>query len=414
MDWILPYLKLSIDFDLLTVFICILGAVLIAHYSKHFLTRKLRLYFHHYHDISEAMLRNSLFFLLAAGISWLLLLFCAEWYDLSGIDNPILDDARQINMYFALIVLFYYLYSLHKKISFFTFLIFFVMFAVAIISSLNISESLIQILNNYYIIFRGYKITLYLFLKEMLVICVALWGVNTIILVVRSYFKSINKIEDNTKELLSKGLEVLLYSIAILTILNSLGVDLTSITVISGALGVGIAVGLQQITANFISGIILLAEKTIAVGDLIELPNGKLGTIKQLAARYTLIEGLDGREVMTPKADFITTKIVNLTFSDNKFCISFIVAVDYREDIDQVIPLMMKTIKKHPKCLPDHEVVCYIENFLDHGVSISSNFWINDALDGIEQIKGETMQLILKAFKAHDIKVATAVRYVKV
>jgi small-conductance mechanosensitive channel len=414
MDHILPNFKFLLDFNVLTIFICILGAIAIAHYSKHFLTNKLRLYFHHYHDISEAMLRNSLFFLLASGVSWLFLLFCAEWYDLSGIDNPILDDARQINMYFALIVLFYYLYSLHKKISFFTFLIFFIMLAVAIVSSLDISASLIKILKGYYIIFHGYKITLYLFLKEIFFICVAFWVVNTVILVVRSYFKSINKIESNTKELLNKALEVLLYSIAILTILNSLGVDLTSITVISGALGVGIAVGLQQITANFISGIILLAEKTIVVGDLIELPNGKLGTIKQLASRYTLIEGIDGREVMIPNADFITTKIVNLTFSDNKFCIAFNVVVDYKEDIDKVILLMIETIKKHPKCVSDHKVECYIENFLEYGVSICLNFWIENALDGIDQLKGTGMSLVLKAFKENNIKVATAIKYVKV
>jgi small-conductance mechanosensitive channel len=408
MKWFLPYLKQpgSFEFNLLIVFICIFISIIIAHYSKHFLTAKLRKYFHHYHDISESVLRTSLFLLMASGISWLLLLFCGEWYSFSNIDNIVLYTARQISMYVALIVLLYYLHSLHKKISFFTFLIFSTLFLVAIISSLNISDQITKILNEYYVILHGYKITLYLFLKEIFIICIALWIVDTIILVVRNYFHSINKIESNTKELLSKGLEVVLYSIAILTILNSLGVDLTSITVISGALGVGLAVGLQQITANFISGIILLAEKTIKVGDLIELPNGTLGTIKDLSARYTLIRGLDGREVMIPNADFITTKIVNLTFSDNKFCISFNITVDYEEDIDEVIALMIKTIKKYPKCLSRHEVLCYIENFLDYGVKICLNFWINNATDGIEKLKGEAMQLILRTFKENNVKVA--------
>ncbi len=414
MDHILPNFKLLLDIDALIIFACVTSGMLIAHYSKHFLTSKLRLYFNHYHEISESILKTSLFFLLAVGISWFLLFLFTEWYDLLNISNPLLDDARQVNMYVALIVLFYYLYSIHKKISFFTFLLFFAIFFVAIVSSLEIGDLVTKFLNKYYIVLHGYKITLYLFLKEGLFISIALWAVNTTTLVFRSYFKSVKKIEDNTKELLSKGLEVLLYSVAIFTILNSLGVDLTSITVISGALGVGLAVGLQQITANFISGIILLAEKTIKVGDLIELPNGKLGTIKELAARYALIEGLDGREVMIPNADFITTKIVNLTFSDNKFCIAFSVVVDYKEDTDRVIALMIKTIKSYKKCLSDHEILCYVDNFLDYGVSINLNFWIENALDGIDQLKGEGMNLILKAFKKNNIKVATAIKYVKV
>jgi len=414
MEWILLYFKQLCNSDLLIIFICISSAILIAHYSKHFFTAKLRKYFQHYHDISESMLNTSLFFLIASGISWLLLLLCDEWYKLSNIYDPILDNARQINMYVALIVLLYYLYFLHKKISLSTFLIFFVLFIVAIISSLNISDKITHILNEYYITVHGYKITLYLFLKEILIVCIALWIVDTIILIVRSYFKSINKIEGNTKELLSKVLEVVLYSVAILSILNSLGVDLTSITVISGALGIGLAVGLQQITANFISGIILLAEKTIKVGDLIELPSGKLGTIKRLAARYTLIEGLDGREVMIPNSDFITTKIVNLTFSDNKFCVSFNIVIDYKEDIDSSIALMIETIKKYPKCLDDREISCYIENFLDYGVSICLNFWIYDVVEGIEKLRGEAMQLILRALKENGIKVAGLAKHVKV
>jgi small-conductance mechanosensitive channel len=408
MNAILNFLTEMYEQGIVPVIICIAIAFGIATKTYSFFLQKAQHHLPKQKDIPETLFKKELFLLIMAVSSWFLLFLCSELYELRGVSKPIIYIAGQVSMYLSFIILLYYTYSLHRKVSLFTFWIFFSVLTIAFVSSLEIGPAIVKILEKYYFTVHSYKISLYLVLKEILIVCIALWLIDTISLVFRSYLKSIKDIEGNTKELFSKIVEIILYSIAVFTIMNSLGIDLTSLTVISGAIGVGLAVGLQKISANFISGIIILMEKTIKVGDLVELPNGVLGHVKQLAARYTLLEGKDGREIMIPNADFITSQITNFTYSSNKFCITIVVTINYDSDADQALKIMTEAAKTHPKCLVDENISCYISNLTEQGVQLTLNFWIGNVLEGTYYTKGEVMMTILDKFKKYKIKFSTS------
>ena len=130
--------------------------------------------------------------------------------------------------------------------------------------------------------------------------------------------KSIRGIHSSNKALINKAFQIFIYFLGFIIALNILGIDLTAFAIFSGAIGIGIGFGLQKITSNFISGLILLFEKSIEKGDMVELSDGTYGLIQKTSARYTLLETFEGREMMIPNEDFIINRVTNWTFNNRK------------------------------------------------------------------------------------------------
>ena len=178
-----------------------------------------------------------------------------------------------------------------------------------------------------------------------------------------------------------------------------------SLTILSGAIGIGLGFGLQKITSNFISGLILLAEKSMEVGDLVELSAGEMGIVRRMGARYTLIETFDSKEIMIPNEDFITSRVINWTFTNRQGRVEIFVGVSYDSDLELAKSLIIEAAKSHPRCSKKPEPQCYITQFADSSVNFLLYFWVDDVTQGRLDAKSDVYMAIWKAFREHKITI---------
>jgi small-conductance mechanosensitive channel len=258
------------------------------------------------------------------------------------------------------------------------------------------------------------KISLYLLIKAFIVLLLVFWISGVIIRKSKYYIDGNKNIKSSTKGIISKFIDILIYSIVVIVILKTFGVDLTTIAVIGGAVGVGIGFGLQKIASNFISGIILLFEKSVEVGDIVELDNGNIyGTIKHFGGRYTLVEANDGKEIMIPNEEFIINKVTNWTYSNNRARIEIKIGVTYESNLSLAKEIMLRSALSHKRCLTYPEPECYIISFNEYDVSILLYFWINDIVEGRMGAKSDIMIDIVDKFNENNIKIAIPLRELK-
>ncbi|MEK9727406.1 MAG: mechanosensitive ion channel domain-containing protein [Candidatus Margulisiibacteriota bacterium] len=260
-------------------------------------------------------------------------------------------------------------------------------------------------INNVSISVGTIKLTPFSLLKSIGLLAILVWGVSNTVDWVNQQIKRNQRLKSNTKSLLSKTLEVLIYFMGFMIGLRILGIDLTALTVVGGALGVGIGFGLQKITSNFISGIILLFERSIEVDDLIEMDGGIYGLVKHINARYTLIEMFDGKEIMVPNEDFITQRVTNWTYSNAKGRIEVSIGVSYGCDIKLAQSLILEAAKAHPDCIDDPEPVVNLREFGDSSVNFLLFFFVGDVTKGRYAIQSDVMMAIWDAFQTNGIEI---------
>ena len=222
-------------------------------------------------------------------------------------------------------------------------------------------------------------------------------------------------VDVQTRELAAKALELVVFAIATLLLFNVLGMDLAALTVFSGALGVGLGFGLQQIASNFISGIIILLERSLKIGDFIELEDGRSGTLRDINMRSSTLATYDGKDIMVPNERFITTRFVNWTHHDpaQRYEVPF--SVSYDTDIHKVAPLVVKAISKVQGILTEPEAAqCELKSFGDSGVRFTAKFWVNGIDDGKNNYSSDVMYAIWDALKSAKIDMPSSAQYVRV
>ncbi len=229
-----------------------------------------------------------------------------------------------------------------------------------------------------------------------------------------SYIKR-QKLRPAARELAVKAAEIAIFGLAFLLLLSILGIDLTALAVIGGALGVGLGFGLQKIASNFISGIILLLEGQTSVGDFVELDGGEAGTIVKMTARAAVLETFDGRWILVPNEDFITTRVVNYSDSGsaNRYEAPF--SVSYGTDINQVPAIIEAAVATHPEVLdkpypPD----CELRGFGDSSIDFAVEFWVNGIDDGPNKYVSDVLFLIWNALKDNGIEIPYPQRVVHI
>ena len=252
--------------------------------------------------------------------------------------------------------------------------------------------------------FAGQAITAYDVVKGIIALLITFWGAAIISEFLEQRINRIRRLRTTTRALFGKIAQIVTYIIAFLLALDIIGIDLTALTIFSGAVGIGLGFGLQKIASNFMSGMILLFEKTISPDDLIELADGTSGHIRRTGARFTLLETFDGKEIMIPNEEFITNRVTNLTYTNKKGRINVMVGVSYDSDIHVARDLMLKAAAAHPKCIDDPEPLCSIIEFGDSAVLFKLSFWVEDVNDGTREPQSEVMFAIWDAFKANGIK----------
>ncbi|MCV2892673.1 mechanosensitive ion channel family protein [Lentibacter sp. XHP0401] len=209
-----------------------------------------------------------------------------------------------------------------------------------------------------------------------------------------------------TRTLAAKTAELMIFGIAFLVLMNVMGISLTSLAVIGGAIGVGLGFGLQKIASNFISGVILLVEGQATVGDFVELDGGEAGKIVKMTARAAILETFDGRWIVVPNEDFITTRVVNYSDSGsaNRYEAPF--SVSYDTDINLVPAIIEAAVATHPKVLNAPEPPdCELRGFGDSGVDFAVEFWVNGLDDGENKFTSDVLFLIWNALKENGIEI---------
>ena len=259
------------------------------------------------------------------------------------------------------------------------------------------------------------KISVYILIKAFIVLLLVFWLSSLISRKSKSYVDNSKNIKSSTKGIISKFIDILIYSIVALIILKTFGVDLTTIAVIGGAVGVGIGFGLQKIASNFISGIILLFEKSVEVGDIVELDNGSIyGTVRHFGGRYTLVEASDGKEIMIPNEEFIINRVTNWTYSNNRARIEVQIGIAYQSDLNKAKEIMLSCAKSHKRCITYPEPECFVTSFNDYDITMTLYFWINDIVDGRMGAKSDVMIDIFNNFKENNIEIPFPQRELKI
>ena len=263
-------------------------------------------------------------------------------------------------------------------------------------------------LNSYGFQLGSVNITTYTVIKTILFVSLVIWLGKLISGTMENYVRKKKSIKRATRELIIKIFDILLYTILFLITLNLIGIDLTILTVFGGAIGVGLGFGLQKIASNFISGIILLTEQSINIDNLVEMNDGTFGYIRKLGARATVLETFDGREVMIPNEDFITSRVANLTYSTKVARIDIPIGVSYNTDLDLAKELILQAANSQDRVMKDAEdrtASCYLREYGDSSINFLLVFWVEDVTQGRWGVQSDVMFEIYRLFKQHNIEI---------
>jgi len=239
-----------------------------------------------------------------------------------------------------------------------------------------------------------------LVLLSALYLLVAFWVSG----VVEQRMRASRHINASMRVGLSKVVKFVLVALAILLALTEAGLNLASLTVFGGALGVGIGFGLQKIVSNFISGFILLGDRSIRPGDVITVGDN-FGWVKELRARYIVVRNRDGVETLIPNENLVTTDVINWSYSDRKVRVRVPVQISYADDPEQAMAIMLEAGKQHPRALKDPEPVVRLMEFADSGIALELRVWMTDPQEGVGNIKSDINLAIWHGFKAAGITI---------
>ncbi|MFT7087114.1 MAG: small-conductance mechanosensitive channel [Rickettsiales bacterium] len=270
----------------------------------------------------------------------------------------------------------------------------------------GILEPTILILDSFAINIGKVRISIHTVIQAFVTLSLAVWISGAISKKAKSYLTGKKDLRASTKGIISKAIDVSIYFAVFVIALRVFGVDMTTFAVVGGAIGVGIGFGLQKIASNFISGVILLLEKSVEVGDLIELDGGNIfGTVTQFGGRYTIVEGFDGKEIMVPNEDFIINKVTNWTHNNKLARVEITVGIAYDSDVEKAQEIVIQAALNHPRCLKYPAPECYVTDFADSSVNLLNYFWVADVAEGRLRPKSDVMVKILADFKENGISI---------
>ncbi|MGA2189501.1 MAG: mechanosensitive ion channel domain-containing protein [Steroidobacteraceae bacterium] len=210
---------------------------------------------------------------------------------------------------------------------------------------------------------------------------------------------------------IAKFVNAFLIGLSILLGLNAAGVDLTALTVLTGAIGLGLGFGLQSIAANFVSGFVLLMDRSIKPGDVISL-SGQSGTstenfgwVQELRGRYVVVRDRDGVEMLVPNQQLISNAVINWSYTDPKIRLKLPVRVSYNDDPELALQLLLQACDGQRRVLRDPLPVSRLMHFGDSGIELELRFWISDPQDGVNNIRSEVNRAIWRLFREQNITI---------
>jgi small-conductance mechanosensitive channel len=185
------------------------------------------------------------------------------------------------------------------------------------------------------------------------------------------------------------------------------------LSVFGGALGVGLGFGLQKIASNYISGFIILLDRSLRLGDLVTIDN-RQGVIDAIMARYTVIRSLDGTEAIVPNDTLITSTVINHTYTNSIVAVKTGVTIGYDSDLALVRSLLLDIASRHARVLKDRECAVLVKALGDNGIELELNVWINDAAQGQGSLKSDLLTEIWQEFQKNNISIPSPQRDVRI
>jgi small-conductance mechanosensitive channel len=284
---------------------------------------------------------------------------------------------------------------------------------VAALSILGQLDPAIDMLDSVAIDLGGLRLTPLLLIKSAVLLVVALWLSNLASNFLEGRIAQSRDLTPSIQVLLVKMVRLALMVLAIAIVMSAVGINLSALAIFSGAVGVGIGFGLQKIVANFISGVILLADKSVKPGDLVTIGDS-FGRISAMNTRYISVAAGDGREFLIPNEDLITQKVVNWTYTDKNTLVKVAFSTNYEADPQLVCKLAVEVATATPRVIRLKPPTCLLAEFAEAGMKFSLTFWISDPEAGMDNVKSDVMLSLWEAFKREGVRVPYPVRDIRI
>jgi small-conductance mechanosensitive channel len=211
-------------------------------------------------------------------------------------------------------------------------------------------------------------------------------------------------LDHNLRLVFSKITRAVLVLVGVVIALPLAGIDITFLSVFGGALGVGLGFGLQKIAANYISGFIILLDRSVRIGDLMTVDN-RYGEITQISTRYTVLRAMDGTEAIIPNETMISSVVVNHSFTNRELRMNLPVQIGYASDVEKAMAIMVDVARAHPRVLTTREPQAFLREFADSGINLELAVWINDPEEGQLNLRSALNLEIWKRFQAEGIEI---------
>jgi small-conductance mechanosensitive channel len=283
---------------------------------------------------------------------------------------------------------------------------------VAALSIIGQLDPVIDALDSVAIVLGGLRLTPLLLIKLATLLGLALWVTSVAGRFLEARIIRSHDLTPSVQVLLVKLTRVSLMIFGVALALGAVGINLSALAIFSGAAGVGIGLGLQKVVGNFVSGIILLADKSVKPGDLVTIGDIS-GRISAMNTRYISVAPGDGREVLIPNEDLVTQKVVNWTYTDKNTLVKIIFGTNYDADPRLVCRLAIEIAGQQPRADKKKPPNCLLTEFTEAGMKFSLTFWLPEP-DGMDGVKSDVMTSLWDAFKRENIRVPYPVRELRV
>lgn len=269
---------------------------------------------------------------------------------------------------------------------------------------LGITEDIATVLDGLGFQIGNFRLSLLWFLKAVLFLGIVFWAAFSIGDFLDQRIQRSQELTPSLRVLTGKILRIALIVVAALVWLTVIGLDVTVITVFSGAIGIGVGFGLQKVVSNLFSGIIILLDRSIKPGDTITVGE-TFGWIRELRARFVSVVTRDGREYLIPNEDFITHEVINWSYSDELVRIDVNFGASYDADPHKVSAVAIEAASSVKRVVETQRPVCWLTAFGDSSLDFILRFWIRDPQNGLTNVRGAVLLAVWDAFKENDIRI---------
>lgn len=249
---------------------------------------------------------------------------------------------------------------------------------------------------------------LFLILKSMAAILVGFWLATRTVGFCERNIKHFKQINPTSQSILINIIQIFIYFIFFVAVLDILNFQSSSIAVVSGAAAFGLSLGLRQIASNLVSGFVLLLERSVNVGDFVEMKDQSVGFVRRIGTLYTHIEITDGREIFIPNADIFNNLSANWTLNHRQARIEFEIIIDYTTDIAVIRDICYTAMNAHACRSEHHDPSFFVDRFGDFGLVLKMQFWLDDIFLGRNRVKSELLTEICTELQKQKIRIPSS------